>query len=653
MKSLIYTIMVIIFVAALPVTAATLNVPADYPTIQSTIDAAVDGDTVIIAPGTYTGDGNRDIDFLGKAITVCSTDPNDPNIVAATIIDCNGIYKAPHCGFRFDSGEDANSILDGLTITNVYTDHGIIYCYDSNPTIHNCTIVCKTIGIANGNGISCEKSNPTVINCTITGNKYSGIYCRYDSSPAITNCIISDNTSRRGGGINCHYDSNPTIKNCTFNRNSAGSGGGAICSIDSSPVVVDCTFIANSAGRSGGAIYSEAVQDKTITIINCEISGNHGFAGGGIACVRNSRAQIIDCFFSNNSAGFSGGGIFISAKEGMVNNCDIISNTAGSEGGGISIWCADGSVRNTIIMNNTVGSQGKGGGLSHCNVPITNCIISGNSASYGGGLNECQGPVTNCVITGNLARFRAYRQRVFGSGGGMYRCSGPIVNCIIRSNVASVYPQLYDAKNVSYSCVQDYTNGGEGNIDDEPMFVDAGYWDPNGTVGDANDDFWVEGDYHLLPESPCIDAGDPSYVPEPNETDLDGNPRVINGRIDMGAYEYLPPIEVEMKLTPQTLNCKSKGNWVKAHITLPEGILPEDIDVNTPTVLEPFGVESEYIEITGSDDGLVQFETGFDRQNFCEAADEEGLWEIEVWGRLKSGRYFYGQGRLLIIERGR
>ncbi|GAG96895.1 unnamed protein product, partial [marine sediment metagenome] len=90
----------------------------DYANIQDAIDAAVDGDVVIVAPDTYTGDGNRDIDFHGKAITVRSIDPNDPNIVAATIIDCQGTFFDPHRGFYFHSNEDANSILEGFTITN-------------------------------------------------------------------------------------------------------------------------------------------------------------------------------------------------------------------------------------------------------------------------------------------------------------------------------------------------------------------------------------------------------------------------------------------------------------------------------------------------------------------------------------------------------
>ncbi len=94
----------------------------DYPTIQAAIGAAVDGDEVVCANGTYTGPGNRDIDFLGKAITVRSIDPNDPNIAAATVIDCNATPDDRHRGFWFHNGEDGNSVLDGLTITGVY--HG-------------------------------------------------------------------------------------------------------------------------------------------------------------------------------------------------------------------------------------------------------------------------------------------------------------------------------------------------------------------------------------------------------------------------------------------------------------------------------------------------------------------------------------------------
>jgi len=117
-----------------------VNGNGDFTTIQAAINDANDGDEVIVNPGTYTGDGDRDIDFKGKAITVRSVEPNDPAIVAATIIDCNANSSDKHRGFYFHSGEDANSILNGLTIKNGYNnDGGGIYCKNASPIIRNCS----------------------------------------------------------------------------------------------------------------------------------------------------------------------------------------------------------------------------------------------------------------------------------------------------------------------------------------------------------------------------------------------------------------------------------------------------------------------------------------------------------------------------------
>ena len=120
------------------------NGPADFSNIQAAIDDANDGDIIIVNPGTYTGDGNRDIDFKGKAITLRSTDPNDPNIVDLTIIDCNHLGR----GFFFHSGEDGNSILSGFTIMNGQAAiGGGIYCENqSGPTIANCVIKWNRAG---------------------------------------------------------------------------------------------------------------------------------------------------------------------------------------------------------------------------------------------------------------------------------------------------------------------------------------------------------------------------------------------------------------------------------------------------------------------------------------------------------------------------
>ena len=129
------------------------SVEHPFDAIQEGINAAFDGDTVIVLQGTFTGTGNRDIDFLGKAITVRSTEPNDTAVVAATIIDCQGDPNEPHRGFYFHSGEGANSVLNGLTITNGSAGHGGgIYCENSSPTLTNCTFSGNT-ATSNGGGM--------------------------------------------------------------------------------------------------------------------------------------------------------------------------------------------------------------------------------------------------------------------------------------------------------------------------------------------------------------------------------------------------------------------------------------------------------------------------------------------------------------------
>ncbi len=157
-------------------------------------------------------------------------------------------------------------------------------------------------------------------------------------------------------------------------------------------------------------------------------------------------------------------------------------------------------------------------------------------------------------------------------------------------------------------------------------------------------DFFVLGDYHLFGNSPCIDMGISDYLPSPDETDLDGNPRVIGGRIDMGAYEheyeYQPPVQAEMRMTPTSLNCKSRGRWVKAHLVLPEGILAEDIGVSRPAIAEPIGVESEYVIVVGAASKLVRVEIGFEREAVCSSPTQNGEIEILVRGSLTDGRYF-------------
>jgi predicted outer membrane repeat protein len=302
-----------------------MSLPSQYPTIQSAIDDANDGDTVIVAPGNYTGPGNRDIDFLGKAITVRSTDPNDPNIVSATIINCQGTYSEPHNGFMFYKGEGSGSVLEGLAITKAY-------CYGYG-------------------GIWCKQSSPTINNCIISDSRNSGILCS-NSNPMINNCIISNST---GSGIRCS-NSNPMITNCTITTADLTSMGGGIYCSSSSPIITSCVISANTAGWRGGAIY--CCDYSSLKITNCTITGNESRGGllskegGGGICCQDSSIMITSCTIIGNISDYYGGGIYCDGSNLKITNCTVTSNIAKKYGGSIYCRRSNATITNCILYDN-------------------------------------------------------------------------------------------------------------------------------------------------------------------------------------------------------------------------------------------------------------------------------------------------------------
>jgi len=648
-----------------------LRVPSEFLTIQNAIDVAKDSDTVIVADGTYTGPGNRDIDFLGKAITVRSE--NGPE---NCIIDC-GYRRGKRYdwyygrGFYFHSGEDANSVLDGFTITNGRAEKGgAIYCEDSSPVITNCII--NSNSAEQGGGVYCESSSPTISNCAFIRNTAVGEYAY-------------------GGGM---YNSNrdggsSTLTNCTFSRNSAvgefSSSGGGMRNYNhegGSSILTNCTFSGNSA-RFGGGMYNYNRDGGSSTLTNCTFSGNSAEKSGG--GMRNSNrdggsSTLTNCTFSGNSAVGErayGGGMRNTNHEGgssILTNCTFSGNLA-ERGGGISNSNYEGGssilTNCTFSGNSAVGERAYGGGMYNynrdgCSSALTNCTFSGNSAVQGGGMYSYNryasgsSTLTNCTFSenfahdGNALACSSYRR--------LYPGTVDVNNCILWDGGNEIWNDDGSDIRITYSDVQGGQTGiydpcesviwGAGNIDAAPCFVEPGYWadvnDPN-IIVEPNDPnaVWVEGDYHLLEASPCINAGDPNFVAGPNETDIDGQPRVWDGRVDMGADEFVPMIEALMKFTPQALNPKSKGNWVKAHFVLPEGFLVEDVDVNRPAWIEPLGIESDYMNVFINEDGLVEIEAGFARAAFCAAGPIDGT--VTVIGAFGSGQYFYGTDTIKII----
>jgi predicted outer membrane repeat protein len=175
--------------------------PTGPLSIQAAIDLANDGDIVELLDGIYTGDGNRDILFRGKAITVQSQS-GDPT---ACIIDCEGNYRDNHRAFTFAHYEGLDSVVGGLTITGGYHGwSGGIYCPLGDPTIRDCRFIGNTG--SEGAGL-CVKGPAEIIGCWFESNT---------------------STSHGGGASACSmYGYIATFRECTFVNNTAGQYGGA------------------------------------------------------------------------------------------------------------------------------------------------------------------------------------------------------------------------------------------------------------------------------------------------------------------------------------------------------------------------------------------------------------------------------------------
>ena len=294
---------------------AIIYVPADYPTIQDAIDAAISCTTILVADGVYTGLGNRDIDFRGKVITLQSENGPDN-----CIIDCQGSALDEHRGFWFRRGEDRTSVLDGFTIINAYTTNkgGGIVCYIGSPTIQNCIISNNHAGKrttyhCGGAGMAINSSDPRIINCIIKDN-YSfnrgGIFIE-GGDVEIINCAIVGNDAdyvqelfgghkwSYGGGI-CSIDANVVIKNCLIADNWSYRFSGGIEINSGSVVISNCTIANNTAGEEDGGVGESNPTNTTIT--NCIIWANQAPSNPQL------NAAITDVSYSDVQDGYLGTG---------------------------------------------------------------------------------------------------------------------------------------------------------------------------------------------------------------------------------------------------------------------------------------------------------------------------------------------------------
>lgn len=427
---------------------------ASHPTIQSGVDAASNGDTVLVADGTYSGPGNRDIDFHGKSLTVKSL--HGPT---KAIIDCGG-HKSKdgsgnHRGFFLHSAEK-KATISGFTIKNGYE-------IDASDNQVSLGVFRASPGFDQGGGVEFSDF--------LSGDAFGTL--------SLSDCIISENTATYGGGV---YNNNE------WHKEGPGKHGGTI-------VLTRCIISRNTCRidegentNAGGGIYNENSNNGKITLINCTISENFTSAtsfsdGGG---VYNSNAEggtitLTNCTISKNHVfgeSSGGGGIenvnLVASGKIALTNCAIFGNTAAGYGGG--------------IYN---GSATGGNGAM---VTLTHCTVSHNAALRGGGgmydsyflHGGSIFTLTNCIFFGDEGSEIANDYADTADAYKLLHTLG--VKDKIIKHIKHI-PTLPIKISVTSSDIQGGFPG-VGNINADPLFADA-----------------PAGDFHLKPGSPCFGMG--------------------------------------------------------------------------------------------------------------------------------------------------
>ncbi len=501
-------------------------------TIQAGIDAAAAGDTVLVAAGTYSGPGNRDLDFGGKPIKVRSA-AGDP---ATCVIDCERSGR----GFYFHSGETAAAVVEGFTIRQASVPDPLsdpvgaagagICIVGSSPTIRNCIItLCLVQGSWSldyrrpgyGAGIFCDNGSPTIIECVIAENTANdsgreegafggGICCRNFSNARIINCDIRDNTA-------------------VVERSSPSLGGGIYCDTGSTVLITGSTITGNEA-RNGAGI---SCVDSDVVIRACHVQGNRpeslyepSGSGGGIY-FNGGNAVVEDCEITQNSA-YLGAGVYGTRGHVLLQNC-LVHNNDGQTGAGLHAeWYANVTAQGCRFLSNGERSNIESRGAGY--VALRSCLIAySNWAVCAHAYADVT--VSHCTLVNNVVGVV-----------GHYDANAEVVGSILWDNETSIVLKATAGEpaqaEVRHSNVQGGPDGADvregctltwdaGNIDADPQFVDAG-----------------GGDFHVAAGSPCIDAGPADYVLLPGDMDMDGEFRTWNasgggpGIIDIGADEF-------------------------------------------------------------------------------------------------------------------
>ncbi len=345
----------------------------DFGAIQPAVNACQVGDTVLVAPGVYTGAWNREIDFHGVDLLLISETGS-----SGTTIDCEDLGRA----VNLSSGESLFSKIQGVTMRNGNGDSdfgtgGAIQCRYSSLSLVDVTI--ESSEASHGGGISIGWGELSMQDCNLS------------------NCLAFGS----GGGVNS-YEASLDIRNSLISGNTSNNGGGI--DLSSSTLIAEDTIFQGNQSGWGGGIY--IIYGSTADFTNVNFIDNHGSYDGAIGISQSGQTlNIYDCLFQGNSAGFYGGAIRIKENDALIENSLFVGNSAHG-GGGISLYFqAHPTIRQCTIVSNWETGWG-GGGLkcaSDSDPILDRVIVAGNLSGGGIHTDQWSEPILSCCdVWGNI-----------------------------------------------------------------------------------------------------------------------------------------------------------------------------------------------------------------------------------------------------------